>query len=463
MVNRLWVQLTLAFVVVIIVTVTTTAWFANQRAGNQFRAYLRRPDILARSGLPDLLVTYYQDHDSWDGVTRWLDGDGRGNRPDRRAKRGEIPPFVVADATGHIVYADGPGRQGQTLGALEQSSAQSLTVDSHVVGYLVWDFASLTSLALPELDFLHQLRISLLLAGLLAAGLGIGFSLFISRTLAAPLAVLARTARAFAAQDWNQRVAVQDQSSIAEVAEVAHAFNDMAGALQQAETLRRHLIADVAHELRTPLSVLQGNLNAMLDGLYPLDMQEIATLYDQTRLLTRLVDDLHELAQAEAGQLPLHLTAVEADTLLWATATRFNTVADAQAITIEVSVPAFLPPVQADPDRMIQVLHNLISNALRHTPTGGRVTIVAVAEESAHRVRFSVNDTGEGIAAEDLPHIFERFYRADKSRASSRGGAGLGLTIAKTLVEAMGGTIGVESTVGQGSHFWFTLPIVATE
>lgn len=120
---------------------------------------------------------------------------------------------------------------------------------------------------------------------------------------------------------------------------MAHAFNDIAGALQQAETLRRHLIADVAHELRTPLSVLQGNLNAMLDGLYPLDMQEIATLYDQTRLLTRLVDDLHELAQAEAGQLPLHLTVVEADALLWATATRFNTVADAQAITIEVSVP----------------------------------------------------------------------------------------------------------------------------
>ncbi len=463
MVNRLWVRLTIAFVVVIIVTVTTTAWFANQRAGNQFRAYLRRPDILARSGLPDLLVSYYQEHDSWDGVTRWLDGDGRANRPERRAKRGGTPPFVVADGAGRIVYADGPSRQGQILGALEQSSAQSLTLDSNVVGYLVWDFASLTALALPELDFLRQLRTSLLLAGLLAAGLGIGFSLFISRTLAAPLAVLARTARAFAAQDWNQRVAVQDQSAIAEVAEVAHAFNDMASALQQAETLRRHLIADVAHELRTPLSVLQGNLNAMLDGLYPLDMQEIATLYDQTRLLTRLVDDLHELAQAEAGQLPLHLTAVAAEALIWATATRFNTVADTQGITIEVSVPALLPPVQADPDRMTQVLQNLISNALRHTPTGGRIAIVAVVEASDRRVRFSVNDTGEGIAAEDLPHIFERFYRADKSRARSRGGAGLGLTIAQTLVEAMGGTIGVASTLGQGSSFWFTLPIATAD
>jgi two-component system OmpR family sensor kinase/two-component system sensor histidine kinase BaeS len=215
------------------------------------------------------------------------------------------------------------------------------------------------------------------------------------------------------------------------------------------------MIADIAHELRTPLAVLQGNLSAMLDEVYPLERNEIATLYDETRLLSRLVDDLRELALADAGQLPLNAQSVNVTVTLRAAIANFSVAADAQniRITLEQGEELF---VRADPDRLAQILRNLIANALRHTPSGGSINLSAQVAERF--VRISVADTGEGIAAEDLPNIFERFYRGDKSRTRTSGSTGLGLAIAKAWVETMGGSIGVESELGRGSHFWFTLP-----
>nr|MBA3869094.1 HAMP domain-containing histidine kinase [Anaerolineae bacterium] len=236
-----------------------------------------------------------------------------------------------------------------------------------------------------------------------------------------------------------------------EVAEVAMAFNSMADALQRGEMLRRNLMADIAHELRTPLTVMQGNLRALLDGVYPLEMREVATLYDETRLLSRLVADLRELALVEAGQLPLNLQTVELKSTLSSSIEQFSLAAEAQDTHIEIS-EAPVPTVRADPDRLVQVMHNLLGNALRYTP-GGRITIAT--EQLANLVRIRITDTGTGIAAEDLPHLFDRFYRADDSRSGSN--SGLGLAIAKAWVEAMGGNIGVESNAGEGSSFWFTL------
>jgi two-component system OmpR family sensor kinase/two-component system sensor histidine kinase BaeS len=228
----------------------------------------------------------------------------------------------------------------------------------------------------------------------------------------------------------------------------------MADELQRAETLRRNLMADIAHELRTPLTVMQGSLRALLDGVYPLELHEIASIYDETRLLSRLVADLRELALAESGQLALNVQAVEVAPVLQATADQFSAAADTQQTRLVLSNTAVLPDVQADPDRLKQVLHNLLTNALRHTTSG---TITVSGEALDERIRISVQDTGEGIAPEDLGHVFDRFYRADSSRARSTGGSGLGLAIAKAWVEAMGGTIGVTSQPQHGSIFWFTL------
>ncbi|MBI3731874.1 MAG: HAMP domain-containing histidine kinase [Chloroflexi bacterium] len=417
--NRLWVRLTAAFVAVTLVSVGTVALLAGWNASDQFRQYVYHQDELAQNDLADELAAPA--------------GQRLGSTVDLRSRGGGAPVTVEGRLVGYVTASDNPR-----------------------------DFT-----APPEQNFLDQLRVTLVIAAVVAGSLGILFGTLISRTLAAPLADLASTARAFAARDWGRRVSVRGAAQTAEIAAVARAFNEMADDLQHAETLRRNLMADVAHELRTPLSVLQGNLRALLDDVYPLERREIATLYDQTRLLSRLVDDLHQLALAESGQLPLNVQAIDLMGLLQATHSQFAAGAEAQGLSLTVGAglaPALapaLPRARADADRLAQVLQNLISNAIRHTPTGGRITITAepLAIAAGEMVRVSVGDTGDGIAPEDLPHVFDRFYRADRSRSHRGGGAGLGLAIAKSLTEAMGGTIGVESARGQGSRFWFTLPV----
>jgi two-component system OmpR family sensor kinase len=310
-------------------------------------------------------------------------------------------------------------------------------------------------LDIRERGFLDQLRNVLVIAALVAGGVGLALGTLISRALVAPLGALAAAARDFAAHRWDRRVPV---GGTTEMAEVAQAFNAMADELQRAETLRRNLMADIAHELRTPLTVMQGNLRAMLDGVYPLEMKEVASLYDETRLLARLVSDVRELALADAGQLPLSNGAVDVLPLLRGAVETFGLAADAQGTMLELQAEN-MPPVWADADRLLQVIRNLLANALRHTP-GGQVTLLAESEQGALRV--TVRDSGEGIPTEKLAHVFDRFYRADPARERSSGSVGLGLAIAKAWVEAMGGQIGANSEVGKGSAFWFTLPLTTS-
>jgi two-component system OmpR family sensor kinase/two-component system sensor histidine kinase BaeS len=225
------------------------------------------------------------------------------------------------------------------------------------------------------------------------------------------------------------------------------------------------MVADVAHELRNPLSVLQGNLWAILNDAYPLEKAEISRLYDETRLLSRLVEDLRELALADAGELYLELRPTDVGQVIHRTVDTLALAAEVQEVNLSALLPDVLAPAQADPDRVAQVLRNLLVNALRHTPPGGSVTVSAAA--SAETVEIAIADTGSGIAADDLPHIFDRFWRADPARARSKAGGeerlaygtGLGLAVAQSLAEAQGGRIWAESTPGEGAVFRFTLPL----
>lgn len=451
--NRLWVRLSLAFLLVTLIGVGVVAAAANWSAGNQFRQYLARQDSLAESGLRDALAGYFDQTGNWNGVDAVFTafggpGSGRG----MGAMMGRGPVMVLADASGRVVYDPRGMHTASALTDAERRDALPIVARGGTTGYLLVTGAGMGMMTPLDQSYLDQVRNSLGIAAVLAGLAGVGLGLVISRTIAAPLTRLAAAARAFAAHDWNTRVAIAGTS---EVADVSRAFNEMADAVQQSEAQRRNMVADVAHELRTPLTVLQGNLRAMLDGVYPLERGEIATLYDETRLLSRLVDDLREIALAEAGQLPLNLQSLDPRAAVQAAVARFAAVADMQGITLADESAGALPAVRADADRLAQVLQNLLSNALRYTPEGGRITLAA--EPHGAGVRICVQDSGEGIPPDDLPRIFDRFYRSDRARARHSGGSGLGLTIARTLVEAMGGTIGAESAPGQGARFWFTL------
>lgn len=451
--NRLWLQLTLAFLAVTLVGVGVVALLAGVRADRDFRQFLQAQQTEQQEELAAQLGAYYARNASWDGIQiarapGMMGGRGRG--------RGENE-ILIADANGRVVYDDDGRTVGAQLTAEAMAQALPISSDGQTVGYVFFRPAPGVDMMLQASaqNFLAQLRGTLLIAGLVAGALSIVLGIVLSRTLSAPLATLAQAAHRFAARDWNQRVPVRGAQ---EIAEVSTAFNQMADELQRQEMTRRNMMADIAHELRTPLTVMQGNLRAMLDDVYPLERGEIATLYDETRLLARLVDDLRELALADAGRLPLNLTEVDVREILQNAAANFSIAADAQNARVEILPLEHLPRVRADADRVAQVLRNLLANALRHTPEGGTVTLGAQVQEKF--VRVLVQDTGEGIAPEDVPHVFERFYRADKSRARMTGGTGLGLAIAKAWIEAMGGHIGVATELGKGSTFWFTLPRV---
>ncbi|UCC88133.1 MAG: HAMP domain-containing histidine kinase [Anaerolineales bacterium] len=232
----------------------------------------------------------------------------------------------------------------------------------------------------------------------------------------------------------------------------------MAAELERADKLRRNMSADIAHELRTPLSVVRGKLEGVLDGVYPATPKHLQPVLEATEVLTYLVEDLRLLAQAEAGQLNTEKRLMDVGDLLQDTQVNFEAQASDQGVTLALDLPTGLPKVKGDWHRITQVLGNLITNALRHTPGGGRVTLSATTVDG--RVKVSVADTGTGISSEDLPYVFDRFWRGEKSRSRAGGGTGLGLAIAKQLVEIHGGTIGAESTRSKGSEFWFTLPAV---
>jgi signal transduction histidine kinase len=290
----------------------------------------------------------------------------------------------------------------------------------------------------------------------------IGFTLIsivvgilLSRSVSAPLSKLADAARSIGRRDLSRRVEVRGSQ---EIQEVAQAFNEMAADLQQAEILRQNLLADVAHELRTPITVIQGNLQAILDDVYELDKAEIAQLYDQTRQLTHLVDDLRELAQAEARQLPLEIIPVDLSVLASDVAAIYESIAEVQQIQLQTRISKGLPLIQGDRARLMQCLQNLLNNAFRHTPAGGVVTLSVQQQEKILEV--SVQDSGSGIAPEHLPHVFDRFYRVDPARARETGGTGLGLAITRAIIQNHGGTISaVSAGEGQGSTFTISLPI----
>lgn len=284
---------------------------------------------------------------------------------------------------------------------------------------------------------------------------GVGVGVWIGRGISRPIADIANAAQRLGSGNLSVRVNTKTHSQ--ELTELARAFNKMAEELEHAEKLRNNLMADISHELRGPLTVLEGNLRAALDNVVELDEKELANLYGQTRHLIRLVNDLRELALAEAGHLPLNHHPVDVNTLINEVIWNYALTAEEKGVTLSNELDCHLAPLETDEVRLRQILSNLLSNAIRHTPAGGRITVQST--QNQHHVILQVSDTGEGIDAVHLPYLFDRFYRTDKSRQRETGGSGLGLAIVKALTESMGGTVsGTSPGINQGSTFSIVLP-----
>ncbi|MHB8620738.1 MAG: sensor histidine kinase, partial [Chloroflexota bacterium] len=307
----------------------------------------------------------------------------------------------------------------------------------------------------PEQAYLASIHNSLWLAGAFAVAVAIVASLALSGQITAPARALTRAARSMAAGKRDQRVAVGARD---ELGEVASAFNALSASLAEQETLRRQMAADVAHELRTPLAVLQAKIEALQDGIRPVSEAALGELHQEVRLLSRLVADLRDLSLAEAGQLPLKREPADVGALARASVERFMPAASEKGVRLLMHTGPGLPPVDVDQERFAQVLGNLLENALRHTSPAGQVETRVALASVGNGVEIAVYDSGPGIPGEHLAHIFERFYRIDPARSRAEGGSGIGLAVVKQLIEAHGGKVWAESPTGQGASFHMVLP-----
>lgn len=309
-------------------------------------------------------------------------------------------------------------------------------------------------LGAAEQAFLISVDRGVLLGGLMAAGVAAVAAFLLARALTEPLRRLENGAALLAAGDLTHRVQTGGPD---EVAALGESFNAMADALQKAEELRRRMVADVAHELRNPLAAARAQAEGMAEGVIAVETARLESLVDDLARLSRLVDDLQELALAEAGRLTYVIQPLDIAALAWNEAQRATALAK-PGVEVRTSNPPDPVIIEGDEGRLSQVMRNLLSNALRHTSAGVvEVTVTVLHDEGMAEVR--VSDTGAGIAAEDLPYVFERFYRADSARTSHAGGAGLGLAIARRIVEDHGGEVFAYSEPGQGASVGFRIPL----
>ena len=453
-------RLLLMMIIVAMVALGPVALFARLTTTNEFQRYVERGGDIRRGRFEALLVMYYDQDKSWEGVQPLVEQISQisGDR------------IILADSEKRVLADSDRKLVGQAVGQDWAPPAGFVIFLGTPVGVVYINPLGRPGSGAGEEVFLGSVNRSLLLA-VIATGLAaVLLTLALSRRILRPIEALTAAARKMEKGDLSQRVEVKSGD---EIGQLAHAFNAMADGLARLEQLRRNMVTDVAHELRTPLSNIRGYLEAMRDGVTKPSPVLIDSLYEEAMLLNRLVDDLQELALAEAGQLKLVRQPVALAEIVEKVVNIIQPQVNGKGLTIGIDLPADLPLVDADPDRVGQILRNLLTNAVNYTPPGGQITVAARPVLSAAEVavgadtsatlstgvEVSVRDTGIGIAPEHLPYIFERFYRADKSRARATGGAGVGLTIVKQLVEAHGGRVWAESTPGSGAMLGFTLPV----
>ncbi len=452
--RSLSIKLTLAFLLVGLTGALLVALILRQQTQNAFDRFIlnREQQILATN-----LIRYYQTNGSWNGMGNLLQelqdsqAISPGISPDQRR---DWMRFVLVDADRMVVFSPQKEQVGLAIANRELGRGVALKVDGVTAGWLLPPPAPREWIAnSPEGVFLRNINRAALVSALGAALLALALGSFLAFTMTRSLRELTEATLEIARGKLGMQVKVRSRD---ELGELAQSFNKMSTDLDQAARLRRQMTADIAHDLRSPLSVLSGYAEALSDGKLPGTPEVYTILHQETRQLSRLVEDLRLLSLADAGELQLILQPCDPRALLERLAARHAVAASGSGVSLRLEDGSPLPSVRLDSERMAQVLDNLVLNALRYTPPGGE--IVLSARQAGDSVELLVRDSGSGIAPAELPHVFDRFYRGDKARQQN-GESGLGLAIAKSIVEAHRGSIRVESAPGQGSLFTLTLPL----
>lgn len=442
MLHSLRFRLLLAFTLAIVLSIGSTFFFLGLNVKGKV-SDLHELDCLAyATRVQQTLSLYYQEQGDWSAIQPFVEQMEVLDR--QRVVLTDTSGVVVADSQGEFL--------GEQYVADVSGPIMLLVGGDEFLGEVYIYPVSKPELALSQ-RFLKPVHQSLVWGALVAVGIALLVTFFLSRRILAPVTAITFAARRLGQGDFSQRVSVVDKT---EMGELAKTFNSMAGELEKAEQMKRKMIADIAHELRTPLSNIRGYLEATRDGVLKADTNTLRIIEEEAILLSRLVDDLQELSLVDADELKLIRHVEDISEIIKQAVTAEQPQIANKGLSLQVDLPDTLPAVSIDSHRISQVLRNLLDNAVAHTVEG---SITVTARQQGSWVQISVADTGEGIPEEELPNIFERFYRVDKSRTRATGGSGLGLTIAKRLVEAHGGSIIASSEQGKGSRFSFTVPV----
>jgi signal transduction histidine kinase len=443
-------KLTLAFLIVGLAGAILVAVLVRQSTRVAFADFVldQEQEALA-SGLEE----FYQTYGTWEGLAIGFKVPPGFSQQNRRQVIRTWELFTLVDQDGRVIFSGDPENIGHSYSGSRMNNATPIQVDGATVGWLIREPVPEAWLQnSPEWRFIQQVTRASQISALFAAALALLLGGLLAYTLTRSLRELKDASEDIARGNLGRQVDIRSKD---ELGELADSFNQMSLGLARATQARRQMTADIAHDLRTPLSVIAGYTEALSDGKLSGSPEIFDVLHQETQYLSRLIDDLRLLSLADAGELPLNLQPVNPESVMQQAAVRHAVTADRLGIKLRVAIDRELPSIQADPERLSQVFDNLIGNALRHTPSGGE--IVLTGERMNGSLRFRVQDSGSGISAEDLPKIFDRFYRGESSRTHP-GESGLGLAIAKSIVEAHHGSIGVESQPGQGSTFSVLLP-----
>ncbi len=441
-------RLVLAFVAISVLSTLLVVGFTRWRSREEFRAFLidqNRPAlILALSG-------YYQQHGSWDGIQEAHLLPQQTAPPQPQFQRGVFT--LVDSATGRVVLAGQGYQDGSTVPATALPSGIPIQSGNKTVGVLLIN-QPVYRIGAPGSTFLARINLQTVWGGLLAIGLALILAIILSSTLTRPIRELTIATRAVASGSPAQQVPIRSKD---ELGQLASSFNRMSSDLSRSLELRRQMTADIAHELRTPISIILGHAEAVHEGVLPASSENFEIVRQEAERLEHLVEDLRTLSMADAGELKLVMQPYDPRELLERSAKVYAHQAGQKNVAIDVTTEAELPLMEIDAQRMVEVLANVLDNAIRYTPEGGHIGMSAT--RSDHMVEIRVQDSGPGVERGELDKIFERFYRTESSRSRDNGGSGLGFAIARSIIERHKGRIWAESQPGRGLTVVMRLPV----